>query len=129
MVIECLKEIIDWDSPNLFRYVGESEYKFIMEKGYVKSINPKGTYWTTLLTEDPQCAKQLLKLPREVRYRVAGPVFSDTLKCILFKPLDYEEEPIPHRESGVGITVTAVIIRKPLPPASIFDMVNKSLIA
>ena len=125
MPSQCYGKVVDWDSPNLFRYVGESEFYFIRTNGYVKSINSKGTYWTTLLTEDPECAKELLGLNREVRYRVAGPLKS---VLSLLRLEDYEVNLIKPQEPGFSRHVIEIVIRRPLPPASIFDMLGRSLV-
>ncbi|BAB66025.1 hypothetical protein [Sulfurisphaera tokodaii] len=124
--------IIDWDSITLQRYIGDNEFSFIRSNGYVKSTNPRGTYWTNLLTNDPICAKVLLGLKYEVKYRISS-IPKTILKDL---PSDiYEINHITIPETGfinypgfTSLKVIEVIIRKPLNPNSIYDMDNGTLL-
>lgn len=67
------------DSPFLFRYVSENEFEFVRRNGFVFSLNPVGTYYTTLLTNDPADAQRYLALSYKPRFRVGGFPLSDPL--------------------------------------------------
>lgn len=56
----------------LYRYVSRKELEFIRSHGMVYSVNPYGTYWTTLLTDDPDVAMCRLALSYRPEYRVGG---------------------------------------------------------
>jgi hypothetical protein len=57
----------------IYRYTNsDSEVEFIKQRRMIFSTNPYGTYWTTLLTDDPKEAMELLALPKEPKYRVGG---------------------------------------------------------
>jgi hypothetical protein len=57
----------------IYRYTSsDKEVAFIKQRMMVFSTNPYGTYWTTLLTDEPSEAKRLLALPKEPKYRVGG---------------------------------------------------------
>jgi hypothetical protein len=57
----------------IYRYTSsQAEVKFIKERRMVFSTNHYGTYWTTLLTDDPGEAQRLLALPRRPTHRVGG---------------------------------------------------------
>lgn len=57
----------------IYRYITSSnELKFIYDTNIVFSVNPYGTYWTTLLTDDASEAQRLLALSRKPIYRVGG---------------------------------------------------------
>ena len=44
-------------TPYLYRYIrSTSEFNFVVKNGIIYSFNPAGTYWTTLLTDDPKYA-------------------------------------------------------------------------
>jgi len=58
-------------TPYLYRYIRSvNEFDFVMKNGIIYSFNPKGTYWTTLLTDDPKYAQQKLSLPQLPLYRI-----------------------------------------------------------
>jgi hypothetical protein len=57
----------------IYRYTNsDKEVEFIKKRMMVFSTNPYGTYWTTLLTDDPKEAMKLLALPKEPKYRIGG---------------------------------------------------------
>lgn len=77
--------------PVLFyRYVGPNEMAEIRRIGIIKSNRRLETWWTTLRTDDPDEARNLLALPYSCEYRV-GPVPPDEMPDFDHTPL----EPVP----------------------------------
>ena len=113
-----------YDSGYLFRYVDEKELCFILKNGFVYSTtNPTGTYWTTLLTDDPHIARDLLAIDKRVIYRVGGFKLSD----IDPKHIKYIGRVKPWKNYRGG--AIEILIDIPIPIISIYDLNTQSVVA
>jgi hypothetical protein len=65
------------NSEYIFRYIGENEFQFIRENGFIYSYNLLGTHWTTLLTGNADKATDYLALESRPKHRVGGFPLSD----------------------------------------------------
>ena len=100
----------------LFRYVSShTEFDFIEKNRIIYSMNPMGTYWTTLITEDPLEAKRLLALPKIPHYRVGGISLAD-LDIRMVKRFDTASPA--YNEPGGG---EEILIEGAIPIVSIYD--------
>lgn len=124
----------------LFRYVDENEYDFIVSKGYVWSINSNvygGTYWTYLFTNDEVCAKEILKLDHEVRFRVSSftemsflyvkPPRKEDIEKIM-KDIDLAIPEVRSSDFATYYGSLIVLLDGPMIPTSIYDIRTRKLV-
>ena len=107
----------------LFRYItSQNEYNFIIGKRMVFSTNTYGTYWTTLLTDDPIEAMQKLALSRKPIYRVGGVPLAAVDRSVI----KYQGKALPKYGQPGG--ATEIIITAPILITSIYDFNNGQFI-
>ena len=113
-----------YDSGHLYRYVDKKELCFILKNGIVYStINPRGTYWTTLLTDDPAIASNLLAISKTELFRIGGFRLAD----IDPRHIKYTGFVKPSLNFSGG--AIEILIDIPLPILTIYDLINKQLIS
>jgi len=106
-------------TPYIFRYISDNELNFIKRHHAIYSYNPLGTYWTTLLTDDPNYAQRMLFLKSPPKYRVGGILLRDVdPNYIIYKGI---VAPAHGNPGGAE----EILIATPIPIISIFDMNNK----
>jgi len=106
-------------TPYIFRYIRSSELDFIVKNGIIYSYNPRGTYWTTLLTDDPHEAQRRLSLRSPPLYRVGGLLLKD------IDPGSIVYKGIAAPANGQPGGAEEILLKIPIPIVSIFDMQNK----
>ena len=112
-----------YDSGYLFRYVDDKELCFILKNGFVYSTNPMGTYWTTLLTDDPYVARDKLAIDKDPIYRIGGFKLSD----IDPRHIKYQGRVKPWKNYRGG--AVEILIDIPIPIISIYDLNRKNMVA
>jgi hypothetical protein len=112
----------------LFRYVRRKEADFIKNKNIIYSINPYGTYWTTMYTDDPMTAKCLLALDYEPEFRVGGiPIDAVPRKGIIYQGIvKPKKDPI----SGIILPGGAweIVLKVPVFIIYMVDLTTKTKI-
>lgn len=106
-------------TPYIFRYIGSSELDFIVRNGIIYSYNPRGTYWTTLLTDDPHEAQRRLSLPKPPLYRIGGFLLRD------IDPRDIVYRGTVAPAYGQPGGAEEILLKIPIPIVSVFDMQSK----
>jgi len=107
----------------LFRYIlSKNELDFIRNKRIVFSTNRYGTYWTTLLTDDPKVAMQRLALPNQPIARVGGVPLA-TVDNILIR---YQGRVLPNHGQPGG--ARDIVLRGPVIITSLYDFNTNSFI-
>jgi hypothetical protein len=113
-----------YDSGYLYRYVDKKELCFILKNGVVYSTtNPRGTYWTTLLTDDPIIASNLLAISKTELFRIGGFRLADVDP----RHIKYTGIVKPSLDFPGG--AIEILMDIPLPILTIYDLINKQPIS
>jgi len=107
-------------TPYIFRYIRSNEFSFIVKNSIIYSYNPRGTYWTTLLTDDPNEAQRRLSLRSPPLYRVGGFLLRD------IDPRDIVYKGIVAPANGQPGGAEEILLNIPIPIISVFDMQGRS---
>ena len=96
---------------------------FILKNGVVYSTNPRGTYWTTLLTDDPMIASQLLAVSKNELFGIGGFRLADV------DPRHIKYSGIVKPSRGFSGGAAEILIDIPIPIITVYDMVQKRVVA
>ncbi|AKA74681.1 hypothetical protein SULI_13015 [Saccharolobus solfataricus] len=112
-----------YDSGYLYRYIDKKELCFILKNGIVYSTNnPNGTYWTTLLTDDPSRASNFLAISKKELFRIGGFRLADV------DPRHIKYSGIVKPAKGFSGGAIEILIDIPIPIITIYDIIGKRLI-
>ena len=111
-----------YDSGYLYRYIDKKELCFILKSGIVYSINPAGTYWTTLFTDESIIARNLLAISKKELYRIGG------FRLAEVDPKHIKYSSVVKPSKGFKGGAIEILIDIPIPTISIYDMASKQLV-